>query len=164
MSKVTPFLWFTDQAEEAINFYVSVFTAAGHQDSKLISLQRYGPEVPGLGGKVLTAVFELAGQKLMAIDGGPEFKFTEAISLFVDCDSQGEVDFFWDKLGEGGKPIQCGWLKDKYGLSWQIIPKVLGQLLSDPDPAKAQRVMAAMLKMKKIEIAGLTEAYNLVDI
>ncbi len=154
--KITPFLWFDMQAEEAVNFYVSLF-----QDSKIVSIKRYGNEVPGMEGKVLTAVFELNGQQFMALDGGPMFKFTEAFSMFVDCEDQAEVDRLWEKLtADGGEESQCGWLKDKYGLSWQIIPRELMQLMSDPDPAKAGRVMQCMLQMRKIDVAKLREAYE----
>jgi predicted 3-demethylubiquinone-9 3-methyltransferase (glyoxalase superfamily) len=148
--KITPFLWFDNEAEEAMNFYVSVF-----KNSKIVSTG------PGPDGKVMTGTFELEGQKFMALNGGPQFKFTEAISLFVDCTDQAEVDDLWNKLtADGGKASQCGWLKDKYGLSWQIIPKALGELLGGTDPAKAQRAMQAMLKMQKIDVAALKAAYD----
>lgn len=153
MQKITPFLWFNDQAEEAVNFYVSIF-----DDARVVSISRYegGP----MEGKVLTAVFQLNGQQFMALDGGPEFKFTEAISFFVSCESQEEVDHYWERLSEGGdeNAQQCGWLKDKYGVSWQIVPTALPELLNHPDPEKAQRVMKAMLQMKKIDIQGLRQA------
>ncbi len=150
MKKITPFLWFDTQAEEAMNFYVSLF-----KNSKVGNVSR-GPD-----GKVFTVSFELDGQEFMALNAGPQFKFNEAISFFVNCATQEEVDYFWEKLtADGGEESMCGWLKDKYGLSWQIIPSALGELMGDPDPAKAQRVMQAMLKMKKIEIAGLKEAYE----
>jgi len=155
MQKITPFLWFDDQAEEAMNFYVSLF-----KNSKVISVSRYGDEGPGPTGVVMTATFQLDGQELIALNGGPEFKFTEAISFFVNCETQEEVDGLWDKLSEGGEEGRCGWLKDKYGLSWQIVPTVLGELLNDTDPAKSQRVMKAMLQMNKIDIAGLERAYK----
>jgi predicted 3-demethylubiquinone-9 3-methyltransferase (glyoxalase superfamily) len=155
MQKITPFLWFDDQAEEAMNFYVSLF-----KNSKVISTTRYGDEGPGPKGAVMTATFQLDGQELIALNGGPEFKFTEAISFFVNCETQEEVDGLWDKLSEGGEEGRCGWLKDKYGLSWQIVPTVLGELLNDTDPAKSQRVMKAMLQMNKIDIAGLKRAYK----
>jgi len=144
--KVTPFLWFNSNAEEAINFYTSIF-----KDSRIKTIRRHGETV-------LTASFELFGQEFMVLNGGPAFKFTEAISLFVKCDTQEEVDEYWNKLVEGGQPQQCGWLKDKFGLSWQIIPNALGELLGDKDPAKARRAMEAMLKMTKIDIAQLKEA------
>ena len=155
MKKITPFLWFDDQAEEAMNFYVSIF-----KNSKILNISRYGDDMPGPKGKVITATFVLDGQEFMALNGGPSFKFTEAISLFVNCETQEEVDGLWEKLTEGGEEVQCGWLKDKYGMSWQIVPTILGELMSDPDPVRAQRVTQAMLKMKKIEIAGLQQAYE----
>ena len=155
MQKITPFLWFDSNAEEAMNFYVSIF-----KNSKVLSITRYGDEMPGMKNKVLTGVFELEGHQFMAIDGGPQFKFTEAISFMVDCKNQKEVDELWNKLSEGGKKDQCGWLKDKYGVSWQIIPTVLGEMLSDPDPIKAKRVMDAMMKMNKIEIGDLKKVYE----
>ncbi|MBX4189192.1 VOC family protein [Candidatus Parcubacteria bacterium] len=160
MQKITPFLWFDRNAEEAMNFYVSIF-----KDSKIESIKRYpegvteGP-MKGFDGKVLTAVFELEGQKFMALDGGPFFKPSGAVSFYVECKDQEEVDYYWGRLSEGGNPEsqQCGWLQDKYGFSWQIIPKALGELLSDPDKAKSDRVLQAMLKMKKIDIKGLENA------
>ncbi len=148
MPTITPFLWFDHQAEEAMNFYLSVF-----KNGKVLDVRRKD-------GKVFTVTFELQGQRLMALNAGPIFKFNEAISLFVSCDTQEEVDEFWDKLSAGGEKSRCGWLKDKYGLSWQIVPKALGQLLGDPDPEKAGRVMQAMLKMNKIVIADLQKAYE----
>ncbi|HEX3099969.1 MAG TPA: VOC family protein [Patescibacteria group bacterium] len=171
MQKITPFLWFDKQCEEAINFYVNVFSSspAPHGESKVVSIKRYpdGPlEEPmkGMEGKVLTAVFELAGQQFMALDGGPIFKPTSAMSLYIECDSQEEVDHFWNKLSEGGDPNaqQCGWLMDKFGFSWQVIPKALPQLLTDSDKAKADRALQAMLKMKKIDISALQTAANAV--
>lgn len=156
MQKITPFLWFDDQAEEAINFYVSIF-----KNSKVVSITRYGDEVPGPKGKVMTATFQLDGQEFMALNGGPQFKFTEAISFFVNCETQEEVDELWGKLtSDGGEESMCGWLKDKYGLSWQIIPTALGEMLGDKDPEKAGRVMQAMLKMQKIDIKTLEQAYD----
>ena len=155
MQKITPFLWFNDQAEEAMNFYTSIF-----KNSKIGSVSRYGEGGPGPQGSVMTATFELDGQEFMALNGGPLFTFTEAISFFVNCETQAEVDELWEKLTEGGEEAQCGWLKDKYGLSWQIVPSALGELLSDPDAEKAGRVMNAMLQMKKIDIAGLRAAYE----
>jgi predicted 3-demethylubiquinone-9 3-methyltransferase (glyoxalase superfamily) len=155
MQKITPFLWFKDQAEEAMNFYTAIF-----KNSKISSVSRYGEGGPGPQGSVMTATFELDGQEFMALNGGPLFTFTEAISLFVNCETQAEVDELWEKLTEGGEESQCGWLKDKYGLSWQIVPSVLGELLNDPDAEKAGRVMNAMLQMKKIDIAGLRSAYE----
>ena len=155
MQKITPFLWFNDQAEEAMNFYTAIF-----KNSKISSVSRYGEGGPGQQGSVMTATFELDGQEFMALNGGPLFTFTEAISFFVNCETQAEVDELWEKLTEGGEESQCGWLKDKYGLSWQIVPSVLGELLNDPDAEKAGRVMNAMLQMKKIDIAGLRAAYE----
>ena len=155
MPKITPFLWFDDNAEEAVNLYVSVF-----KDSKITSVSRYEYSGPDQPGKVMTMSFELEGQAFTALNGGPQYKFTEAISLFVSCATQEEVDELWEKLSAGGEEQQCGWLKDKYGLSWQIIPQVLMDLMQDEDPAKAQRVMEAMLKMVKIDIAALQRAYE----
>jgi predicted 3-demethylubiquinone-9 3-methyltransferase (glyoxalase superfamily) len=154
MQTITPFLWFDDQAEEAMNFYCSIF-----KDSKAGSISRYGDAGPGSQGKVMSVTFQLNGQEFMALNGGPNFPFTEAVSFFVSCETQAEVDYLWDKLTEGGEPSRCGWLKDKFGLSWQIIPTALGQLLGDKDPQKAQRVMQAMLQMDKIDIEGLKMAY-----
>jgi predicted 3-demethylubiquinone-9 3-methyltransferase (glyoxalase superfamily) len=147
MQKIIPFLWFDNNAEEAINFYVSIF-----KNSKVLSL------TPGPDGKILTATFQLEGHEFYALNGGPRFKFTEAISLFVNCETQEEVDELWEKLSAGGEKSMCGWLKDKYGLWWQIIPTMLGKLMSDPDRAKAQRVMQAMLQMNKIDIQALQKA------
>ena len=155
MQKITPFLWFDSQAEEAMNFYVSIF-----KDSRILSVSRYGEGGPGPAGEVMTATFQLEGQEFMALNGGPNHNFTDAISFFVDCKTQEEVDRLWEKLSEGGEPGPCGWLRDKFGLSWQIIPEVLGELLNDPDPVKSQRVMQAMLQMSKIDIAGLKAAYQ----
>ena len=155
MSKITPFLWFDNQAEEAMNFYMSLF-----KNSTIGNVSRYGEGAPVPTGTVMSATFTLDGQTIMALNGGPQFKFNEAISFYVDCEDQAEVDELWNKLCEGGTPGPCGWLKDKFGLSWQIIPKALGQLMGDPDPAKSQRVMQAMLKMSKIDVAALEQAYN----
>jgi predicted 3-demethylubiquinone-9 3-methyltransferase (glyoxalase superfamily) len=155
MPRITPFLWFDQQAEEAAKFYVSIF-----KNSKIVNVARYGEAGPGPKGSVMTVVFELDGQQFIALNGGPQFKFTEAISFSVNCETQEEVDEFWKKLSAGGQEGPCGWLKDKYGLSWQINPTILGKLLSDPDPAKAKRVMQAMLTMKKIDIGGLKKAYE----
>jgi len=155
MQKITPFLWFDNQAEEAAKFYVSIFG-----NSRIVSTTRYGEAGPGPKGSVMTVEFELDGQRFIALNGGPQFKFTEAISFSVDCKTQGEVDELWDKLSRGGEQGPCGWLKDKYGLSWQINPTILSRMLNDPDPAKAKRVMEAMLKMKKIDIEGLEKAYK----
>lgn len=153
--KITAFLTFDDQAEEAINFYTSVF-----EDSKILSTSRYGDAGPGEAGAFMTGSFELAGQEFMALNGGPSFNFGQGISLFVDCETQEEVDELWEKLSEGGEKGPCGWLTDKYGVSWQIIPRALGELLNDPDPEKSQRVMNAMLQMSKIDIQGLRQAYE----
>jgi predicted 3-demethylubiquinone-9 3-methyltransferase (glyoxalase superfamily) len=155
MPKITPFLWFDDQAEEAARFYVSLF-----DNSRISRITRYGEAGPRPKGSVMTVELELDGQKLIALNGGPQYEFTEAISLSVDCETQEEVDEFWEKLSAGGEEGPCGWLKDKYGLSWQINPRVLGEMLGDPDPAKSSRVMEAMLAMKKIDIAGLRRAYD----
>lgn len=153
MPKITPFLWFDTQAEEAAKFYVSIF-----KNSKIGKIARYGDAGPGPKGSVMTVAFELDGQPFIALNGGPQFQFTEAVSFTVDCKSQKEVDEFWTKLSAGGEAGPCGWLKDRYGLSWQIVPTVLPQLLNDPDRAKANRVMQAMLKMKKIVIDDLQKA------
>ncbi|TMH87607.1 MAG: VOC family protein [Betaproteobacteria bacterium] len=153
MQKITPFLWFDTQAEEAAKFYASVFP-----NSKILKTARYGEAGPGPKGSVMTVEFELDGQRMIALNGGPQFKFTEAISLSVDCKDQKEVDHYWTKLSQGGQESMCGWLKDKYGLSWQVNPAILGQLLASPDAKKAKRVMEAMLKMKKIDIAALKAA------
>jgi predicted 3-demethylubiquinone-9 3-methyltransferase (glyoxalase superfamily) len=153
--KITPFLWFDTQAEEAMNFYVSVF-----ENSEVVNVSRYGDAGPRPAGTVMTATFRLDGQEFTALNGGPEFTFTEAISFHISCESQEEVDYYWDKLSAGGEPGPCGWLKDQFGLSWQVIPSRLGELLQDEDPAKANRVMQAMLQMSKIDIAKLQEAYD----
>jgi len=153
MQKITPFLWFDTQAEEAAKYYVSIFPK-----SKILSTARYGDAGPGPKGSVMTVEFELAGQRMIALNGGPQFKFTEAISLSVDCKDQKEVDHYWTKLSQGGQESMCGWLKDRYGLSWQVNPTILGELLSSRDAKKAKRVMEAMLKMKKIDIAALKAA------
>jgi predicted 3-demethylubiquinone-9 3-methyltransferase (glyoxalase superfamily) len=154
--KITPFLWFDDKAEEAMNFYVSIF-----KNSKVGSVTRYGDAGPGPKGTVMSATFQLDGQDFFALNGGPLFKFTEAISFFVNCETQAEVDELWEKLtADGGSPQRCGWLKDKYGMSWQIIPKALGEMLGDKDPQKSQRVMQAMLQMNKINIQRLKAAYG----
>ena len=153
MQKITTFLWFNHQAEEAANFYVSLF-----QNSKIDSISRYGDAGPGPKGSVMTVNFQLEGQKFIALNGGPHFSFTPAISLFVNCESQQEVDRLWDELSEGGRKDRCGWLQDRYGLSWQIIPAALMQLMSDPDKQKAGRVMKAMLAMDKIDVEKLEAA------
>jgi len=155
MPKITPFLWFDDKAEEAMTFYTSLF-----KDSKVLNVSRYGEAGRGQPGKAMTVTARIAGQEVTALNGGPQFPFTEAFSFFVNCESQQEVDDLWNKLtAGGGEESQCGWLKDRYGLSWQIVPTVLGELLGDKDPVKAQRVMQAMLQMKKIDIGGLKRAY-----
>jgi predicted 3-demethylubiquinone-9 3-methyltransferase (glyoxalase superfamily) len=153
--KITPFLWFDGKAEAAANFYVSVF-----RNSKVVSVTRYGQAGPGPKGSVMSAVFQLEGQQFHALNGGPQFKFSPAISLFVDCETQQEVDELWERLSAGGKTNRCGWLDDKFGLTWQIIPKILVKLLRDKDAGKASAVMQAMLKMGKLDIAGLQRAYD----
>ena len=155
MQKITPFLWFDNNAEEAMKFYTSVF-----KDSKLVSVNHLLGEAPGIKGPVMTGTFEIAGQLFMVLNGGPMFKFTEAISLFVNCETQEEVDYLWEKLTDGGQESQCGWLKDKFGLSWQIIPSALGKLMGDANRKKAQNVMKAMMQMKKIIVVDLEKAYN----
>jgi predicted 3-demethylubiquinone-9 3-methyltransferase (glyoxalase superfamily) len=155
MQKITPFLWFDNKAEEAMNFYISVF-----ENSKIVSITRYGDAGPGPKGRVMTAAFQLEGQDFVALNGGPLFKFTEAISFVVECHTQEEVDKFWKKLSEGGEEGRCGWLKDKYGLSWQIVPDGLGEMLSDSDSAKSERVMKAILEMDKLDIRTLRQAYE----
>ena len=155
MQKITPFLWFDGNAEEAMNLYVSIF-----KNSKVVSVTRYGEAGPGPKGTVMSATFELEGQQFYALNGGPQYKFTPAISLFVSCETQKEVDQLWDKLSANGHKDRCGWLQDKYGLSWQIIPSVLGKMLGDKNPAKANRVMTAMLQMDKIDIKKLKQAYD----
>ena len=153
MPKITPWLWFDTEAEEAAQFYTSVFP-----NSRIVEVTHYGSAGPRPEGMVLTVTFELDGQTLVALNGGPDFKFNEALSLEVSCETQDEVDRYWSKLSEGGEQGPCGWLKDRYGLSWQIIPKVLGELLADPDRERSQRVMTAMLAMRKIEIDDLLRA------
>ena len=155
MQTITPFLWFNDNAEEAMNFYASIF-----KNSKIGNISRFPAEGPNADGKVITASFELEGQEFMALNGGPHYSFTPAISLFVNCKTQQEVDDLWDKLVEGGKPMQCGWLTDKFGISWQIIPSALGEMLQDDDREKAGRVMQAMMQMVKIDVDGLKRAYD----
>ena len=153
MQKITPFLWFNDNAEEAAKFYTSIF-----KHSKLGNIARYGETGPGPKGSVMSVTFQIEGQDFIALNGGPQFKFTPAISFFVDCHSQDEVDNLWEKLSAGGRKDHCGWLQDKFGVSWQIIPAVLGELLHSKDPETAQRVMKAMLKMDKIDIETLKRA------
>ena len=154
--KITPFLWFDNQAEEAMNFYTSVF-----KNSKIGEVARYGEAGPGPAGSVMTATFELDGQHFIALNAGPHFKFTEAISFVIDCQNQEEVDYYWNKLtADGGQESQCGWLKDKFGLSWQVVPSMLSKLFSTPDKEKANRAMKAMMQMKKLDIATLQKAYD----
>jgi len=155
VQKITPFLWFDDQAEQAMNFYISIF-----KNSKVVSVHRYSEVGPGPKGTVMTATFRLEGQEFIALNGGPHFTFSPAISLFVDCETQHEVDELWEKLSDGGETQRCGWLKDKYGLSWQIIPSALGEMLQDGDAEKSSRAMKAMLAMDKIDIKGLKHAYD----
>lgn len=155
MQKITPFLWYDNQLEEAMNLYISIF-----KDSKILTVSRLPADVPGSVGKVMTATFELEGQTFYGFNGGPHFKFTEAVSFFVDCKTQEEIDDKWERLSEGGSKSQCGWLKDKFGVSWQIVPSLLGELLGDKNPAKAQSVMQAMMKMTKLDMALLQEAYD----
>jgi predicted 3-demethylubiquinone-9 3-methyltransferase (glyoxalase superfamily) len=155
MPKITPYLWFDGQAEEAANHYVSII-----DNSRINNVQRHGKAGPGPEGSVLTVEFELGGEPFIALNGGPEFKFTEAVSFLVPCKDQDEVDRYWEQLSEGGQQGPCGWLKDKYGLSWQIVPTALQELLADPDAEKSTRVMKAMLGMSKIEIQGLRDAYE----
>ncbi|MCA6095190.1 VOC family protein [Streptomyces sp. SCA3-4] len=153
MQKITTFLWFDDQAEEAAGFYTSVF-----DDSRVVEVQRYGEAGPGEAGTVMVVTFELAGQRFIALNGGPQFTFNEAVSLSVDCATQEEVDELWAKLGDGGEEGACGWLKDRFGLWWQIVPRTLTELLGDPDPVRSNRVMRAMLGMKKIDVQELVDA------
>jgi predicted 3-demethylubiquinone-9 3-methyltransferase (glyoxalase superfamily) len=155
VQKIVQNLWFDTEAEEAANFYTSIF-----KDSEVVNLSYYGEAGPRPAGMVLTVTFRLQDQEFTALNGGPDFKFNESISFLVNCESQGEVDEFWEKLSEGGERGPCGWLKDKFGVSWQIVPTVLEKLLQDKDPEKANRVMKAMLQMKKLEIAALEEAYD----
>jgi predicted 3-demethylubiquinone-9 3-methyltransferase (glyoxalase superfamily) len=155
MQKITPFLWFDGKAEEAMHFYVSVF-----KNSKIVTVTRSGEGGPGSKGTVMSGTFQLDGQEFHALNGGPRFTFTPAISLFVNCETQQEVDELWEKLSEGGEKSRCGWLKDKFGLSWQVIPSVLGKMLRDKDAEKSKRVMKAMLQMDKIDIKKLKQAYD----
>ena len=155
MQKITPFLWFDNQAEEAAKFYTSIF-----KNSKINAISRYNGEGPGTAGKVMTVNFEIEGQEFTALNGGPEFSFTPAVSFFVSCEDQAEVDWLWERLSEGGEEVQCGWLTDKFGVSWQIVPKILMTLMQDEDLRKAQNVTRAMLQMKKIDIQQLIQAYE----
>jgi predicted 3-demethylubiquinone-9 3-methyltransferase (glyoxalase superfamily) len=155
MQKISPFLWFDTQAEEAANFYVSIF-----DDSEILNVSRYGEGAPAPAGSAMSVTFALEGIEFQALNAGPQFTFTEAISFFVTAETQDEIDRLWSALGDGGEPGACGWIKDRFGLSWQIVPPVLGELLGDPDRVKAQRVMQAMLGMGKLEIAGLRAAYD----
>ena len=155
MQKIRPFLWFDGNAEEAMKFYTSIF-----KNSKIGNVQRYGEAGPGPKGSVMSGTFQIEGHEFMALNGGPLFKFTPAISFFVNCETQPEVDELWERLSAGGETMQCGWLKDKFGLCWQIIPKALGEMLGDKDPEKSQRVMKAMMKMIKIDVEGLKRAYE----
>ncbi len=155
MQKITPFLWFDGKAEEAANFYVSIF-----KNSKILNLAHYGEAGPGPKGTVMLATFQIEGQKFIALNGGPHYTFSPAISFYVDCETQAEVDELWEKLTAGGSDVQCGWLRDKFGVSWQIIPKTLIELMQDKDPVKSQRVFKAMLGMIKIDIEGLKRAHR----
>jgi predicted 3-demethylubiquinone-9 3-methyltransferase (glyoxalase superfamily) len=155
MQKITPFLWFDGRAEEAMHFYVSIF-----KNSKAGSITLYGNAGPGPKGTVMVATFQLDGQEFIALNGGPQFTFSPAISFVVNCEAQEEVDAFWEKLSEGGEKLQCGWLRDKYGVSWQIVPTVLGEMMQDKDAERSQRVMKAMLQMNKIDIGRLKQAYE----
>ncbi len=155
MQKITPFLWFNGQAEDVANFYTSIF-----KNSKILNIARYGEAGPGPKGSVMVVTFELEGQRFMALNGGPQYTISPAISFFVDCETQGEVDDLWGKLTAGGGEVQCGWLSDKFGVSWQIIPRVLMELMQDKDPVKSQRVFKAMMGMIKIDIEGLKRAYR----
>jgi predicted 3-demethylubiquinone-9 3-methyltransferase (glyoxalase superfamily) len=159
MQKITPFLWFDNQAEEAMNFYVSIF-----KNSKAGTVSRYGDAGPGPKGSAMSVTFQLDGEEFFALNGGPQFTFSPAVSFFVNCENQEEVDTLWEKLSAGGKKGRCGWLTDQFGLSWQIVPRVLNTLLRDKDPQKAKRVMQAMMQMDKIDIAGLEQAHDGTDI
>jgi predicted 3-demethylubiquinone-9 3-methyltransferase (glyoxalase superfamily) len=155
MAKLITFLTYVDRAEEAANFYVSVF-----DNSRIREITRYGDTGPGPKDSVMTVVFEIDGREYIALNGGPHFTFSDGVSILVQCEAQEEVDRYWEKLSEGGQKIQCGWLKDRFGLSWQVVPRLLGQYMSDPDRVRAQRVMSAMMEMKKIDVAGLKRAYE----
>ena len=153
MQKITPFLWYDTQAEEAVNFYISIF-----KDSKIKTVTRYADVGPGEKGKVMTVDFELNGQNFVAINGGPVFKFTEAISFVINCDTQEEIDYYWDKLSGGGQIQECGWLKDKYGLSWQVVPSIIGEVMRNAGPGKINKIMGEILKMKKLNIEAIKKA------
>ena len=155
MPSITPFLWFDDNAEEAVAYYLSIFP-----NSRIANMARYGENTPGEPGKVMTIEFELDGMRMVALNGGPVYAFTPAISLFISCRDQQEVDHYWEKLSDGGQVQQCGWVTDRFGLTWQVVPEALGRLMSDPDPVKAQRVVQAMLKMVKLNVAELQRAYE----
>lgn len=155
MQKITPFLWFNSDAEEAVNFYTSIF-----KNSKLHTITRYGKTGPGPEGTVMTVAFELEGQQFLALNGGPQFRFTEAVSFVVDCENQQEIDHYWNKLSDGGEIQMCGWLKDKFGLSWQIVPKNFGAMISTGDPGRSERVMNAMMGMKKMDMGELQKAFD----
>jgi predicted 3-demethylubiquinone-9 3-methyltransferase (glyoxalase superfamily) len=157
MQKITPFLWFNDNAEEAVNFYISIF-----KDAKILSVSRYGEAEANAAGRpqgsVMTVAFQLAGQTFTALNGGPHFKFTEAISFVINCETQQAIDEYWERLSEGGKTLQCGWLKDKYGVAWQVVPSFLGEIIQDSDPKRSERVMSALLQMDKLDIEKLRAA------
>ena len=153
--KITPFLWFDTQAEEAANFYVSIF-----KNSKVTAMTRYGDSGPGPKGSVMTVAFILDGQKFTALNAGPQFPFTEAVSFVVNCETQDEIDYFWEKLSAGGKKVECGWLKDKFGLSWQIVPTEFFEMISNATPQQSDRVMRALMQMEKLDLAKLKQAYN----
>jgi predicted 3-demethylubiquinone-9 3-methyltransferase (glyoxalase superfamily) len=155
MQKITPFLWFDNNAEEAANFYVSIF-----ENSKILNVARYGDAGPGPKGSVMIVDFEIGGEKFIALNGGPQFKFTEAVSFVVNCETQEEIDYFWEKLSAGGEKVECGWVKDKYGLSWQVVPTILGELMGGNEPERSNRVMQAILQMQKLEIEPLKRAYE----
>jgi len=155
MQKITTFLTFDSQAEDAINFYTSIF-----KNSKILSTSHYGEAGPGPKGSLMTATFQLAGQQFMALNGGPSFKFSQGISLFVNCETQSEIDELWEKLSEGGQKVACGWITDRFGVSWQIVPSILGKLLNNKDAEKSKRVMNVMLQMKKLDIKKLRQAYD----
>jgi predicted 3-demethylubiquinone-9 3-methyltransferase (glyoxalase superfamily) len=164
MQRVTTFLWFDGEAEEAANHYVDIFRAMGHEDSEITTISRYGKAGSGAAGRpvgsVMTVVFTLAGQEHIALNGGPEFRFNEAMSLVVNCDTQEEIDGFWERLSAGGEEGPCGWLKDRYGLSWQVVPSEQERWIADDDPERSDRVMAAVLEMKKLDLDELRRAYE----